>query len=83
VAARSAAVDRLELETVNGAIRLELPADARGRVEGQTVNGGISSDFPLEVQGKWGPKHLSGELGSGGGRVSLRTVNGSIHLNRI
>jgi DUF4097 and DUF4098 domain-containing protein YvlB len=80
---RSASAERLELESVNGSIRLDLPADVRGHFEAQTVNGGIDTDFPLEVSGKWGPKHLSGELGTGGGRVTLRTVNGSVHIGRL
>lgn len=80
---RSASASRLELETVNGSIRLEVPADVRGRFEAQTVNGGIDTDFPLEVHGKWGPKRVSGELGGGGGRIALRTVNGSVHIGRI
>jgi hypothetical protein len=70
----------LEFETVNGSITLYLPRKADAEVRAQTVNGGISTDFPLTVQGQFGPKHVTGTIGSGGRTITLKTVNGAIRL---
>jgi Putative adhesin len=71
-----------EFATVNGSIKLELPADAGADVEARTVNGDIETDFPLEVRGKISRRRLSGTIGGGGRRLSLETVNGSIHVQK-
>jgi hypothetical protein len=73
----------LDFQTVNGSITLTLPANAAAIVSAQTVNGGFSSDFPLTVEaGEWGPKRISGTIGSGGGRLELETVNGGISIRK-
>ena len=78
-----AATGTVEAETVNGSITLTLPAGTNASVSAQTVNGGFSSDFPLTVEaGRWGPKRVSGTIGSGGGRLNLETVNGGITIRK-
>lgn len=72
----------LEFSTVNGGIALRLPEGLGAEVTAGTVNGDFETDFPLTVQGKWGPKHVTGTIGSGGRKLSLNTVNGSISLRR-
>ncbi len=74
----------LGYHTVNGSITVVLPADAGAEVQATTVNGQLSTDFPLTISaGKpFGPKTVEGTIGSGGGRLELETVNGSIHLQR-
>jgi len=72
----------LELKTVNGSITVELPASTSARVQASTVNGGIDTDFPLTVTGRFGPRHVSGTIGSGGRDLTLATVNGGIHIRR-
>jgi DUF4097 and DUF4098 domain-containing protein YvlB len=67
---------------VNGGVDVSLPAGANAEVEAQTVNGSISTDFPLTVQGKFGPKSIHGTIGSGGPKITLTTVNGSVQLRR-
>jgi len=71
-----------DFKTVNGNVEVRLPEGANAEVEAHTVNGGIVSDFPLNVEGKWGPKRAHGTLGSGGRRLSLTTVNGSVRLEK-
>ena len=72
----------LEFRTVNGGIRLELPAEVGAQVRAETLNGDISTDFPLEVEGRFNRNRLSGTIGGGGRELRLTTVNGSIQLRR-
>ena len=73
----------LDFKTVNGTINLDLPAATSSKVEASTLSGEIASDFPLTLLESTSRKHLSGTIGSGGRELSLKTVNGSIHLKRI
>ncbi len=71
------------LESVNGAIRLRIPAKANGRVEAETLNGNVSNEFGLTVEkGQWVGRSMEGLMGSGGARIALETVNGSIDIKK-
>jgi len=72
-------------ETTNGGITLRLGdgAEVNGYLEAETTNGSISVDFPVTLQGLEKSKHhLRGQIGTGGPRLSLETVNGSIRLTK-
>lgn len=68
--------------SVNGGVTVILPADANVVVSGSTVNGHIESDFPVTVRGNWGPRRMTGTIGSGGRELELETVNGAIEIRR-
>ncbi|HEV2150627.1 MAG TPA: DUF4097 family beta strand repeat-containing protein [Longimicrobiaceae bacterium] len=73
----------LEFRTVNGNITLRVPADFRAQVRAKLLNGNVSSDFPITVtRGRFVGAGASGEIGSGGRRLDLETVNGSIRIRR-
>src|ERR1035438_3102172 len=72
----------IKLKSVNGSIELGLPDSPNAQIKASTVSGGIRSDFPLEVHGGYVGKSLSGTLGSGGMRIEVSNVNGSIHIGR-
>jgi hypothetical protein len=72
----------LDLQTVNGDVDVDLPANPAVEVRASTTNGDLESDFPLTIQGRFGPRHLSGTIGGGGRTLQLSTVNGSIHLRQ-
>jgi hypothetical protein len=72
----------LTLKTVNGAIRVDLPAGLNAELRAQTVNGDISTDFPLTVQGRFSKRRIQGTIGSGGRQLELETVNGGIELRQ-
>lgn len=72
----------LECSTVNGGITVTLPAGLNADLSAQTVNGDITSDFPVTIQGRFGPRRMHGVVGSGGRRLILKTVNGSIELRK-
>jgi DUF4097 and DUF4098 domain-containing protein YvlB len=73
-------VSAIQLKSVNGSVRLGLPSSPNADVSVSTVNGGITTDFPLQVQGKFMGKHIDGKLGSGGTRIEISNVNGSVHI---
>lgn len=76
--------DRIELHSVNGAVRLALPASADVRVQARTTNGAIHNDLGLPVtKGRYVGSRMEGLLGSGAGEVTLRTVNGNIALTAL
>src|SRR5271167_2905492 len=73
-------VRQIKLKSVNGSIELGLPGSPNAEVKASTVNGSIKTDFPLTVQGAFSGHSLSGTLGSGGTRIELSNVNGSMHI---
>lgn len=79
--------DTLDIKTVNGSVDLEMPGNLNAEVTFRSVNGGLTSDFPIttqEISGRWGPKRISGTIGSNPGsrRLDVETVNGSVTIRK-
>ncbi|MDB4907885.1 MAG: hypothetical protein JWO05_2669 [Gemmatimonadetes bacterium] len=73
----------LEAGTVNGSVRATIPGTFAGSVELNTVNGSATTDFPLVASSVGSDKrHLAGTIGTGTGRVLMKTVNGSVSLRK-
>lgn len=73
----------ITLNSVNGGIVLIIPSNAGAQIKASTVHGGITNDFGLTVNdGQYVGHELSGQIGSGGPRIRLNNVNGSIALKR-
>jgi DUF4097 and DUF4098 domain-containing protein YvlB len=73
----------VSLNSVNGPIVLMVPSGASADVKASTVHGKIINDFGLTVEdGQYVGSNLSGQIGSGGPRVRLNNVNGSIAIKR-
>lgn len=72
----------LNLTTVNGSVLAEFAGDLDADVELSTVNGSYYTDFPLTVEGRIDRHHVRAQLGKGGPRIRLTTVNGSVELRR-
>ncbi len=71
----------IDLESVNGAVRLTLPSDASADVQASTVSGSISDEFGIGVvHHKYVGHELHGQLGGGGTRIRLENVNGQIEI---
>jgi DUF4097 and DUF4098 domain-containing protein YvlB len=71
--------------TTNGGISLRLSAaqEVNALLEAKTVNGSINFDIPVTLQSLDKSRHhLQGQIGQGGAKIFLETVNGSIHLTR-
>ena len=74
--------DDMSFKTVNGGIAIYVPARFDANFRFDTVHGGIDSDFPMTLSGRWGPRHASGTIGSGGRDLRASSVNGSIELRK-
>lgn len=74
--------DDMTFKTVNGSVSIYVPAGFAGKFRFDTVHGGIDSDFPMTLSGRWGPRHASGTIGSGGRDIRASSVNGSIALRK-
>jgi hypothetical protein len=71
------------LNSVNGSIVLIVPSGASADVKASTLHGAITNDFGLTVEdGQYVGHNLSGQIGSGGARIRLNNVNGSIAIKR-
>lgn len=71
-------------QTVNGSVRVSLPAETSGKFQANTLNGAIETDLPLEVRQarRWGKKSIDARLGGGDASFSFSTVNGSIDIRK-
>jgi DUF4097 and DUF4098 domain-containing protein YvlB len=72
----------LSFQTVNGSVKVRLPADAGANVNARTVNGRISTDFGLNSSGGFVGRNLDGKIGDGRASLHAETVNGGIHIEK-
>lgn len=71
----------ISLQSVNGNLTLIIPPNSNAAVRASTVHGGITNDFGLPVRhGEYVGHDLSGQIGTGGPRIRLGNVNGSIRI---
>jgi hypothetical protein len=71
----------IELASINGGIRLDMPADLDADLDAHAINGGVSVDDNLKVNASEGSRtRLAGKLNRGGTGISVHTVNGGVRL---
>ncbi len=64
-------------------MNVTLPSDANAHLKAGTVHGSINNDLGLPVrEGRYVGRDLEGQLGTGGARVNLSNVNGTITIRR-
>lgn len=74
---------RINLQSVNGSVIVNIPAGNGATLKATTVHGDIDNDFGLTVEkGKYVGRNLASVLGDGRARVTLNNVNGSIAIKR-
>lgn len=74
--------DDMSFKTVNGSVTITVPARFDADFRFDTMHGEIDSDFPMTLSGRFGPRHASGTIGSGGRDIRASSVNGSIELRK-
>lgn len=71
----------ISMHTVNGSVRLHLPAGAGARFTVKSVNGSIDTDFDRASQTRFlVGRSLRATLGNGEFPVNIKTVNGSVTI---
>lgn len=74
-------LNRIELDTVNGSIKLSLPANVSASVDAETMHGSIKNDFGLKAnKNMFSGRSLKGDIGGGDIRITLESVNGSVKI---
>jgi len=71
----------IQLDAVNGGVRLDIPTSVNADLEAHAVNGGVSTDdgFPITASER-SRTRVAGKLNGGGTSISLSTVNGGVRL---
>ena len=69
-----------DINTSYGNINFDLPVDFNGEIFMSTTHGRIRSDVPIVVKGDISEENITGTIGEGAGKVSLKTEHGSILL---
>jgi hypothetical protein len=71
----------MNLETVNGSVVLGLPEGARADLKVLAMNGDFYSELPVTSAASTpAARAFRAKLGTGGGQISVRTINGGIRL---
>jgi len=74
-------VSNIDVETVNGSIKLYLPESSNAAITADTMHGSINTEFGLEAKkNSFFGRNLRGKIGEGGNLVNLDSVNGSIKV---
>lgn len=74
-------LDKIDVETVNGSIKLFLPSNTSADISADTMHGGINTAFGLTAnKNSFSGHNLQGKIGDGRSQVSLNSVNGSIKV---
>lgn len=77
-------VDEIDIQSVNGAMHVYLPASIDATIDAETNNGSIRNDFGFTVEKhRFGGREMQGRLGNGTIEIDLETVNGSINLHSL
>ena len=72
---------KVSLSSVNGRVKVAIPAGADVDLDVDTVNGDIDNDLGLTVEkGKYVGQSLRQRLGAGGAKLEIETVNGTVSI---
>ena len=81
-AAGSSLASGWRLETGDGNVMLEVPADLAADVDLHTGDGHIDLEMPITTTGQLRQDEIRGKLNGGGSLLTIRTGDGSIHLKK-
>lgn len=82
VAVPKAHASRVELNSVSGALRVELPESVGATFAAQTLSGGIHSDYALDRAREMVGSRARGTHGDGKVDIDLETVSGAIRIEK-
>jgi DUF4097 and DUF4098 domain-containing protein YvlB len=71
----------LSFKSVSGDVTLEVPRGFDADISMSTVSGDMNSDFPVTLgNGRMSHRRIEARIGSGGRRLDVSTVSGSLNL---
>ncbi|MDE3136815.1 MAG: DUF4097 family beta strand repeat protein [Acidobacteriota bacterium] len=70
------------VRTGDGSIHVSLPENFGADLDVHTGDGRITMDFPVTVSGVLNRSTIRGKLGAGGGPLTIRSGDGSIHIEK-
>lgn len=70
------------IHTGDGSVDLVLPGDLQANIDASTHDGHISLEIPVTVEGSLSSSQIRGKMNGGGQSITVRTGDGSIHLNK-
>jgi len=86
VTARASAGSKMaaswDIHTGDGSVDVVIPGDLQANIDASTHDGHISLGLPVTVEGTFSSTKISGKLNGGGNTLTIRTGDGSIHLNK-
>ena len=74
--------DGVTLSGVNGNVELQLAQDLNADLEAHGMNGRVVSDVPGVTVEKSDRGNYSARIGTGGNAISVKGINGNVHLTR-
>lgn len=80
--ADSAPAGRIDIETYNGRVVFDAPAEYSATVDLATHNGSIHTNLPILTVGELSKQRRTGAIGEGEGTLRIVTHNGSIRINK-
>jgi DUF4097 and DUF4098 domain-containing protein YvlB len=82
-AARFGKHGRVQVDTMSGDVRTELPGDVSARIEAESFSGRIRSDFGKVQKPEYGPgSNLDARVGDGDAQVSVKSFSGNVDILR-
>jgi len=72
---------RVQVETMSGDIRTELPTDISARIEAESFSGRIRTDFGKVNKPEYGPgSSLEATMGDGDAQISTKSFSGNVDI---
>ncbi|MGO4883864.1 MAG: DUF4097 family beta strand repeat-containing protein [Bryobacteraceae bacterium] len=71
------------VHTGDGGVTLRLPSDFAAELDAHTGDGSITVDLPVTAEGGMHEDSVRGKLNGGGAVLTVRTGDGSVHLERL
>lgn len=72
-----------DVRTSDGSVTMRVPGDLAADVELHTGDGHITTNIPIVVEGSFSGHDLRGKMNGGGNRLTVRTSDGSVTLDKI
>lgn len=72
-----------DVRSSDGSVSPRIPGDLAADVELRTSDGSITTNIPIVVAGSFGRHEIHGKMNGGGNRLSVRTSDGSVTLDKF